>query len=339
MGNAMMQVASSKPTSLPKLQTNVCLACGTSGLTFVENIPIDQLADAWANDREALGGESADRKAWLDSTTRTIESSAVRFDRCEECGLEMSSPRRPWLNGLYPEDEHYPQRWEFTRCLTDFGAKPLSILELGCGAGEFLSMAESRGHKAIGVDFNSYGVETAKGRGLKAICGGFDHLREYLLKSQKELAFDAIAFFHVIEHLAEPDLLFQKLNSFARSGTRLAISCPGPDRFTGLISEQRVGTREFVDYPPHHVLRWTIPALRRFLEAHGWKVINAVEEPLDWVAASSQIGITRAMYNGYLNSPIRRRLSLVRARAQLLMEVLRRHTTGLSIYILAERSN
>lgn len=334
-----MHLTSTKSTSLPELQTTVCLACGSSGLTFVESIAIERLADAWAIDREALGGESADRQAWLESTTRAIESSAVRFDRCEKCGLEMSSPRRPWLNGLYPEDENYPQRWEFFRCLTDLGSNPLSVLELGCGAGEFLSLAESRGHQALGVDFNPFGVETATARGLKAICGGFDHLREYLINSQTELTFDAIAFFHVIEHLAEPELLFKELNSFAGSGTRLAISCPGPDRFTGLISEQRVGTREFVDYPPHHVLRWTIPALRKFLEAQGWTVITALEEPLDWVAASSQIGITRAMYKGYLNSPIRRRLSLVRARAQLVMEVMRRHTTGLSIYVLAERSN
>lgn len=339
MVNLVMQVDDSTPKSLPELQTSICLACGSHGLTLVESITIERLADAWANDREALRSEDVDRKAWLNSTVRAIDARAIRFDRCEKCGLEMSSPRRPWLDGLYPEDEDYPRRWEFSRCLSDLGEKPLSILELGCGAGEFLSMAQDRGHKVLGVDFNPAGVEKAISRGLDAVCGGFEYLREYLVTSNKECTFDAIVFFHVIEHLAEPQALLRDLRTFTHPGTRLIISCPGPDRFAGLIREQRVGTREFVDYPPHHVLRWSIPGLRNFLERNDWRVVRALEEPLDWLGASSQIGITRAMYKGYLNSPVRRRLSVVRALVQLLMEVIRRHTTGLSIYVFAERAN
>lgn len=322
----------------PARQAERCLACGAAGLTLVEAVPVRRIAQAWAVDRETCFNRPADPHAWLDRAARAIGSDVVRFDRCPRCGLEMSSPRRPWLEEVYPEDETYPLRWEFGRCLDDLGPAPLRLLELGCGAGEFLAMARDRGHQALGIDFNPVAVEKARGRGLEAICGGFGELREHLRAGGDGRTFDAVATFHVIEHLAEPGAVLRELEPFVRPGTRLVISCPGPRRFTRLIGEQRLGTREFVDYPPHHVLRWTLPALRSFLEARGWKVHLALEEPLSWVGASSQIAVTRALYRGYAHRPWRRRLAIVWARARLLLESLRRPTAGLSIYALAERT-
>jgi SAM-dependent methyltransferase len=304
----------------------------------VEAVPVRRIADAWAVDRETCFGRRADPQAWLDLATRAIGADVVRFDRCPRCGLEMSSPRRPWLEEIYPEDETYPLRWEFGRCLDDLGPAPLGILELGCGSGEFLAMARDRGHQALGIDFNPAAVRQAGGRGLKAVCGGFGELRDRLLAEGTAMTFDAVATFHVIEHLADPGAVLRDLEPFVRPGTRLVISCPGPRRFTRLIGEQRLGTREFVDYPPHHVLRWTLPALRSFLEARGWKVLLELEEPLSWVGASSQMAIARALYRGYAHKAWRRRLGIAWARVRLLFEALRRPTSGLSVYALAERT-
>lgn len=323
---------------VPTRQTECCLACGADGLTLVEVIPITLVAEAWASDREArYGGRQADRRAWLETVVRAIGTDSVRFDRCQHCGLEMSSPRRPWPEGIYPEDEDYPLRWEFGRCLEDLGNEPLRILELGCGSGEFLAMARNRGHHALGIDFNLAAVKKANSRGLEAVYGGFDRLREYLSLKGHDKTFDAVVVFHVIEHLAEPDAILRGLAPFIRPGTRLVVSCPGPRRFTRLIREQQIGTRDLWDYPPHHVLRWTIPALRSFLGTHGWNLLSALEEPLPWVGAISQIGCTRAMRGGYIHNPVRRRISIAWAGIRLLYAVVCSKMTGLSIYVLADR--
>jgi SAM-dependent methyltransferase len=300
----------------------------------VERVTLDSLARAWSGFKAAESGRAVDPGPWLDAARRSVGTDSVGFARCGQCGLEMSSPRRPWSQGLFPEDEPYPVRWEFSRCLDDLGHEPLRILEIGCGAGEFLSAAMACGHTAIGLDFNPEAVRRASEHGLTVICGGVDRLRQ-LLEGGDDVRFDAVVAFHVIEHLAEPERLLAELTPLIRPGGRLIISCPGPRRFTRLIREQQVGTRDLWDYPPHHVLRWTLPALEQFLSAHGWQVTTALEEPLRWIAASAQIGCTRAMLRGYLHRPLRRRISIAWARLQLL--ALGRTLRGLSIYIVARQ--
>ena len=121
-----------------------------------------------------------------------------------------------------------------------------------------------------------------------------------------------------------------------RETARLFLSCPGPRRFTRLIEEQQAGRSDFWDYPPHHVLRWTLPALRACVERHGWRVDTAVEEPLSWVAASSQIGMVRAIYGRYADRGLRRRISIGIGWLRLLAASSGRRA-GVSLYLSASR--
>lgn len=315
--------------------SSVCLACGAQALVAGKEVPLVDLARAWSRLRRLKSLAPVSVETWLEAAMASIGRSSVRFDRCPRCGLQVSAPLTPWREGAFPEDEEYPPRWEFDRCLEDLGPRPLRILELGCGAGEFLEMARRRGHDTLGVDFNPTAVEAAVARGLHVVHGGLDRLREHLAARGDDLVFDAVVLFHVIEHLADPVALLHELTPFVRRGTRLVVSCPGPRRFTRMIREQRIAGWDFWDYPPHHVLRWTLPSLTRFLSFHGWRVLAAVEEPLHFVGASSQIGCTRAMYRGRLNRSVYRRASIVWARIRLAAARTMR-IRGLSIYVMAE---
>lgn len=312
-----------------------CVACGSERLRFVDGAAIDALAEAWADEQRLRSGAGRDAATWRHTMESVIDAPVVRFDRCEECGCEVASPRRTWIEGTYPDDERYPPRWEFQRFVEDLGGTPVSVLELGSGAGTFLSLARERGHRPTGIDFSRGAVLDARRKGLEAVCGGFEDLRRHLIASGTDRTFDAIGMFHVIEHLTAPSEMFDELATFARPGTKLGISCPGPRRFTRLIREEQVGGRDFWDYPPHHVIRWTLGGLGRFLQARGWRVIRAEEEPLDWVGAASQVAITRALHRGYVGRVLRKKLGIVHAMFRVL--VARRTLRGLSLYVLAER--
>lgn len=318
-----------------------CPACGGGRFAPVETVPVARLAEVFTTYRVNLTAAPRDRAelaALVDANkggtaeaiTRAIGCAHIRFDRCEGCGLEVSAPRRCWPEGSYPEEENYPLRWEFTRFLDDLGADPLDVLELGAGQGQFLALARDRGHRGVGLDFSPGAVAVARAKGLEVLCGGFDRLRERLA-GRPPGAFGAVAIFHVIEHLPDPGAVFDGLAEFVRPGTRLAVSCPGPRRFTDLIRVQQVGARDFWDYPPHHVLRWTPAALTAFLTGRGWEVTAVVEEPLDRRGAAAQMGVTRAQWLGYRHRRWRTRLSIAAARARL--AVSRRR--GLSLYALA----
>jgi SAM-dependent methyltransferase len=320
-----------------------CPGCGSDRFTRVGEASVADLGRAWATDRavgESRGAPVAPGRLaelahdWAARIRKAIGADAVAVHRCEACGLEVSVPCRCWPEGEYTEDENYPARWEFGRFLDDLGPGPLRVLELGAGRGTFLEMAVRRGHRAVGVDFTPTAVAFARARGLEVIGGGFNRLRQHLT-DQSGGPFDAVAMFHVIEHLPDPAEVLSGLGEFVRPGTRLGISCPGPRRFTRLIGVQQVGGRDFWDYPPHHVLRWTPEALRAVLAKVGWEVVATAEEPLDVRAAASQIGVARALWRGYLHRRWWRRAGIALARLRVLAAAAVGPVRGLSLYTLA----
>jgi SAM-dependent methyltransferase len=308
-----------------------CLACGAGGLTTVETIPGTALVDAWRAEDRATGADGQDDARA--SALRSALPDTIRFERCWACGLEMAWPAVVWSSSAFPRDQSYPVRWEFFRCVEELGPDPLDVLELGCGTGEFLSLAAACGHRAIGIDFSDAAVAVARERGLSAVCGGFEDLRHHV---GADVRFDAVMMFHVLEHVATPDSIFAEIARWIRPDGRLFLSCPGPRRFTRLITEQQLGRSDYWDYPPQHVLRWTLPALRAIVGRHGWRVLSAVEEPLSRVAAGSQIGVVRAMYRRHPDSPVRRRLSIALGRLRVLAAPATRRA-GVAIYLSASR--
>jgi SAM-dependent methyltransferase len=320
-----------------------CPACESDRFTQIGEASVADLGRAWATDRavtESRGepvtpgrlGELV--RDWQSRVRKVIGADGVAVHRCEACGLGVISPGRCWPEGEYTEDENYPVRWEFGRFLDDLGPAPLRVLELGAGRGTFLAMAVRRGHQAVGVDFTPTAVAFARSRGLEVIGGGLDQLRRHLA-DQPGAPFDAVAMFHVIEHLPDPAVVLAGLAEFVCPGARLGISCPGPRRFTRLIGVQQVGGRDFWDYPPHHVLRWTPEALRTVLARVGWEVEVVAEEPLMVRDAASQVGVTRALWRGYHHRQFWRRVSIALARLRVRAAAAVGPVRGLSLYTIA----
>jgi hypothetical protein len=86
------------------------------------------------------------------------------------------------------------------------------------------------------------------------------------------------------------------------------------------------------------MLRWTLPALSACVARHGWRVDDAVEEPLSLVAAGSQIGMVRALYRRHAHRGLQRRISIGAGWLRLLTAPATRRA-GVSIYLSASRVN
>lgn len=311
-------------------ETRSCAACGSGAIVLRERITREAIVDAWRREDAAVGATdfAPKRQALL------LEAlpPEVLFYGCAECGLQMAFPRVRWSSATYPSDQSYPVRWEFLKALDDLGPQPLNVLELGCGTGQFLALATARGHRAVGLDFSADAVGSARSRGVSAFCGGLDDLPRLVGADSQ---FDAVALFHLIEHVENPSEVLAGLARWLRPDARIFISCPGPRRFTRLIDDQQAGASDFWDYPPQHVARWTLPALRALLERAGWRVMTAVEEPFSWIAAASQIGIARAIYRKRLADPVVRRAYIAAAFLRLALQPRRR--AGVSLYTTAQR--
>jgi SAM-dependent methyltransferase len=313
-----------------------CIACSSTNVGLREEVSTSAVSGMWRAERRLRGDLGARAETGPDDVREVLGSDRIRVLLCGQCGLEMCLPMRTWSSEEYPPDEIYPEdRWEYREFLSDLGAAPRRVLELGCGEGYFLRAGELAGHEPVGIDFSASAVRRARSRGLQAIRGGFEALQSRLGESSAGPLFDAVALFQVIEHLEDPAAVFAALDKFTMRGTLIGISCPSPHRFSTLIRETRAGNRDFWDYPPYHVLHWTARALSEFLAGQGWEVVRTAHEPFTVSGASAVIGCSRARALGVLNDPVRRRLLIAGARLRLVFS--RPSWTGTSLYVLARR--
>jgi len=99
------------------------------------------------------------------------------------------------------------------------------LLEVGCGSGVGLKLMADRGWMTEGIDFDPSAVENARSKGLVVHLGA--------LESQNfaEESFDAIALSHVIEHVPNPQDLFQECFRILKKGGQLVIITPNSKSF------------------------------------------------------------------------------------------------------------
>lgn len=94
------------------------------------------------------------------------------------------------------------------------------LLDVGCGNGDFLVLAQGCGWSCIGIDPDVDAVNRARGRGLNAMHGNLDSLL-----GQSE-AFDAITLHHVLEHVHNPRQILVQCLTLLKSGGQLWLETP-----------------------------------------------------------------------------------------------------------------
>jgi 2-polyprenyl-3-methyl-5-hydroxy-6-metoxy-1,4-benzoquinol methylase len=94
------------------------------------------------------------------------------------------------------------------------------LLDLGCGAGEFLQRAQSLGWRVEGVDLDPKAVAVARGLGLNVSVGSVDSY------AGTRNAFDVVTCCHVIEHVYDPRELLAAIHRILKPGGQLWIETP-----------------------------------------------------------------------------------------------------------------
>jgi 2-polyprenyl-3-methyl-5-hydroxy-6-metoxy-1,4-benzoquinol methylase len=143
--------------------------------------------------------------------------------------------------------------------------KALDVLDIGCFNGFFVKELRDRGFNAIGLDFNRKALEF--GRRVYGL-GDFildKSLHDLIIDKQR---FDAITIFEVIEHLENYTELIEQATSLLRPGGVLIISTPN----------QKMSWRPQLDFPPHHLSRFSPESLKRLMNYHGFELVCSKEQ-------------------------------------------------------------
>jgi 2-polyprenyl-3-methyl-5-hydroxy-6-metoxy-1,4-benzoquinol methylase len=124
-----------------------------------------------------------------------------------------------WIFGrIYKKKEKY--------ILSYFKEKDnISILDIGCGTGEFLTSLKSGKFHKYGIEINKTGFHKCLDKGLEVFN---QDISEIDFKDKK---FDVITLWHVLEHLASPRNFFIKIKDILADDGIIIVQTPNSNSF------------------------------------------------------------------------------------------------------------
>jgi len=208
---------------------------------------------------------------------------------CHECGIQFFSPAttaaKPPLyeiltstnlaNGKY----YRAQKWEYDMALKDIASpnpnKPNGaqhLLEIGCGFGDFLSLATSRSGNgrlaAEGIEQNPAAVLEARRRGAAVRHGD---IRE--IAAQCAGQYNVVCLFQVLEHVPDPGDFLRAVCTVLQKGGRLILAVPNTTSFLR-------HAWNILDMPPHHMTRWKPSVMAQLTRLFPLQILRVHNEPL-----------------------------------------------------------
>lgn len=227
-------------------------------------------------------------------------TSATYIAFCGACGhrwlLTTDEERRAVETGMYTRDyAGYRADPKFIDTASRVTAAelvsrvppPARLLDVGCGAGDFLQVAKTFGYTVEGIDISTASAAICRERGLNARAGNF-------LTEDFDSKFDLITMWDVVEHLRDPASFFERSLSLMTERGWMFAKIPGfGDLSVGLSSRwpRLAGT---LLGAPSHVQYFNRESLSKLLSRTGFQA--------QWIGGGS----ARSQKSG---GPLRRRLA------------------------------
>ena len=194
-----------------------------------------------------------------------------RILKCPGCGLGLTDPPPTGaeLSALYSADYHAPEKgpgkggWvarlrllflahRFRRIERELGSG--TLLDYGCGNGEFVEYARGRGVDAAGIEPNYASSSASVRRSLNELPPG--------------ARYGLATLWHVLEHMDSPVKELGALSERLDAGGRIFISVPNFDSWEAGFG----GAEWFHLDAPRHVLHYTPRSLELVLGKSGLRL-------------------------------------------------------------------
>jgi 2-polyprenyl-3-methyl-5-hydroxy-6-metoxy-1,4-benzoquinol methylase len=201
----------------------------------------------------------------------------------------------------YTEDEM--DFFDFTGKIADylfnlyFPKSKKYLYDVGCGEGFFLKSLRDLDWNISGVDFSSIGIERHNSDLIDFVRFG-DAIKDIELQINNNSKFNLINLDNVLEHVAEPLKLLEKLRQILDDDGLIRIEVPNDNsKLQGLLQRQGSMNLEWV-HPPDHLSYFNFENLPVVLEASGFKVVNMLADfPIELFLSNE--------YSNYVHNPIK----------------------------------
>ena len=231
-------------------------------------------------------------------SARLVELERGHLLRCRRCGLTYVDPR-PSVESVrqYYDEKIYKdpttaghiddrRRALFTEFLDEI--HPVGqrrLLDIGCGTGEFLKLARTRGWDAYGVELSLEAVERANRLGLSVYLGMLPDQGETDM-SFPDRFFDIVTLWNVLDVLPRPVDQLREVHRVLTPGGRIFIRTPNQHfhllayRLSRLLRWPPALARLLQDSYIFHPLLWSPRSLRLLLRHEGFIDVRIWNSPL-----------------------------------------------------------
>lgn len=202
--------------------------------------------------------------------------------RCEDCEFEFFVPGDSAITAsLYENDADYIDDlnvvtssedlilWHHLEAIkflqSKFESGNTKALDIGCFNGFFVKKLLSLGYDAQGIDFNKSAVAFGQ---VKLGLGSRISTQTIEAMIEQEKRFDVITLFEVLEHLPDAKTFLGNVTKLLKNGGVLILSTPN----------NKMCWRPALDYPPHHLSRFTTKSLEGCLSQLEMNTLYVAEQ-------------------------------------------------------------
>lgn len=207
--------------------------------------------------------------------------------KCKDCGLVTTFPQPTdsFLTKLYNLDSYQAQTVSGQYCLNqeasekDFNfilnkmsglAKGRKLLDVGCGAGNFLRHAVKDNWDCHGIEPSPYASKIAKKHLGERVTHGFFNEQSY-----SDASFDAVTLWYVLEHVPDPSKILTDCKRILKSDGVIFIAVPNWHyiKTRRLLSQIKQGSVGIV-HAHEHLFQFSSNTLKRMFEKNGFQSVS-----------------------------------------------------------------
>jgi len=202
--------------------------------------------------------------------------------QCSTCGLLCTDPAYVVPPDAMYDESYYTERTPYLQgdalFLRMFGRMCDNIqqyktggrlLDVGCGVGQLLQVAQARGFAVQGCDISPWASQYARDKGYDVRTGVLEEL------AYPQRAFDVVTASHTLEHVPEPVPFLQEMNRILTDDGLLVIAVPN----IASVMAAFMGNRWAGLKPEQHLWHFTPQTLRALLARAGFRTLKVSSDP------------------------------------------------------------
>lgn len=229
-------------------------------------------------------------KPYLSCEDHTVSHETFTLEECERCGFVMTNPRptekdlpayyksdayishsnKPanLTDRVYKFSRYFTLKWKLHLVKRYSVAGPDSILDFGCGTGDFLARCKKHG-------LQTFGVEPSRVARQKAAQQTNATIWEDASGTDQE--FDVITLWHVLEHVPLFHQTLDQLRDLLATDGTMFIAVPNLKS----LDSQQYGQYWAAYDVPRHLWHFSRETMRKILSQHQLTLVKTVPMKLD----------------------------------------------------------